>query len=321
MMPNRYSIKNLIKLIRNPKKHSTHIKNEPFRIFWEINNFLWENMFSEGEDFMNNDWDNLIILDACRYDFFREFNYIDGVLERKFSKGSNSGEFTRANFAGKELYDTVYITANPVWGRNDKKVFHYFEFLNEEWDKELKTVPPNEVKSKTIEAKENFPNKRIMAHFMQPHNPYIGEKGKRFREKHGEPYPDQSITEDTVEHIGEGKHPELIQDDVLTKQKLEEFYIENLEIVLEEVNELTEILDGKTVITADHGELLLEKPLPFSERKFGHPSIATRKLREVPWLTVDFDERRQITPESPIKKDNTEKNIINDRLESLGYKM
>lgn len=37
----------------------------------------------EFQNVMNQDWDNLIILDGCRYDLFEEINTISGDLEKK----------------------------------------------------------------------------------------------------------------------------------------------------------------------------------------------------------------------------------------------
>ena len=45
---------------------------------------------NDGTHIMDEDWDNLIILDACRYDLFEEVNTIDGTLESRISLGSAS---------------------------------------------------------------------------------------------------------------------------------------------------------------------------------------------------------------------------------------
>ena len=66
-------------------------------------------------------FDNLIILDACRYDLFeaeiKNFN-IKGKLEYRISRGSNTGYFLRENFEHKDLQpilkEIIYITANPL---------------------------------------------------------------------------------------------------------------------------------------------------------------------------------------------------------------
>jgi hypothetical protein len=53
---------------------------------------------------MQEDWDNLIILDACRYGAFERNNTIPGALEYRFSRGSMTGEFF------EEISRTLNIT-------------------------------------------------------------------------------------------------------------------------------------------------------------------------------------------------------------------
>ena len=63
---------------------------------------------------MQEDWDYLIILDACRYDYFEKFygQYLSGKLEKRLSLGSSTREWRDRNFTGK-YDDTIYISANP----------------------------------------------------------------------------------------------------------------------------------------------------------------------------------------------------------------
>ena len=65
-----------------------------------------------------------------------------------------------------------------------------------------------------------------------------------------------------------------------------EAYESNLEYVLNELEEVLPFLEGETVITADHGEIL--------QGKYGfvnHPKdVFLKELREVPWFTVDQNE-------------------------------
>jgi len=65
-----------------------------------------------GVNFMGEDWDNLLVLDACRYDIFATENSIAGRLEKRCSKASPTVHFLRTNVDGADLTDTVYVTAN-----------------------------------------------------------------------------------------------------------------------------------------------------------------------------------------------------------------
>jgi hypothetical protein len=64
-------------------------------------------------------------------------------------------------------------------------------------------------------------------------------------------------------------------------QKIKEHYIENLKIALKNVAWLVEQLDGKIIITSDHGEALGENGL------WGHaPKKDLPVLKTVPWFEV-----------------------------------
>ena len=107
---------------------------------------------------------------------------------------------------------------------------------------------------------------------------------------------------------------------------LERQYEKNLRIVLECVQELLDYLQGKIVVTADHGELLGENG------QFFHPGFENRqfeesrhkKLIEIPWLEITRDQPNTIIPatidfrESEILSEEDEEIII-DRLKALGY--
>jgi len=74
----------------------------------------FDKMSNDGINFMDEDWDNCIIIDACRYDTFKEKNTIPGDLKARRSKGSSTFEVFEKNFQNSTHHDTVYITANPV---------------------------------------------------------------------------------------------------------------------------------------------------------------------------------------------------------------
>ncbi|OYR52729.1 hypothetical protein DJ73_10100, partial [Halorubrum sp. Ea1] len=106
------------------------------------------------------DWDDLIILDACRYDQFERLHSLPGELEPRISVGSATPEFLERTFAGERRFDTVYVTANPMYRHVGLDgVFHA-------------------VVEATRAAREAYPNKRVLTHFMQPHYPFLGETGE-----------------------------------------------------------------------------------------------------------------------------------------------
>jgi len=72
---------------------------------------------------------------------------------------------------------------------------------------------------------------------------------------------------------------------IVGKKGLKKAYLDNLHIVLKNAQALCEKLDGKTIITSDHGELLGEKGL------YGHgpPLPRHEKLLTVPWFILNKD--------------------------------
>ena len=69
-----------------------------------------------GINMYDEDWDNLIILDACRADLFEETIYdyeLGGNYSTKRTNGSGSVEFLQKTFRGRDCSDTVYVTAKP----------------------------------------------------------------------------------------------------------------------------------------------------------------------------------------------------------------
>ena len=141
---------------------------------------------------VDGDWDNLIILDACRYDAFTEVNWLEGNLEQRYAVASNTTHFLMKNFVGEKLYDTIQLTANPKGGKleneySNNRIFYKTISMMDKWDRETQTVLPEEMVEKAIEVHEKYPNKRLVMHFVQPHLPYIGEKAAEMRKELGRP--------------------------------------------------------------------------------------------------------------------------------------
>lgn len=100
-------------------------------------------MRNKGVQIMQEDWDNLVILDACRYDMFEKLNNIEGKLEHRVSRGSSTTEFMLRNFQGNAFKDTVYVTANPLVNYDVPKSFlKIVPVWKYGWDEGLGTVLP-----------------------------------------------------------------------------------------------------------------------------------------------------------------------------------
>ena len=330
MIPDRYNKENLFRTVRDPSIAINEVKRQIENISHIPQKIWFKRKYGPEIDMMDQDWDYLIILDAGRYDSFEEINNIDGNLKKVVSKGSHSLEFCERNFKGRKFYDTIYVTANGYGAQTTEDVFHDLIFTDEYQSVSKEDIlhsssegmAPQTVYNAARDSYEKYPNKRMIIHFMQPHDPYFGPTAKELRKR---------VEEDGLKVIS--RDPEKIEKyDVndtnvvatlaeaarkgyISNSELKEIYNENLEVVLEYVRKLTDILDGKIVITADHGELLGERDI------IGHPnSRYFKELRQVPWLIVDSERRPEITveqPETPVEIDN---NIIEKRLKALGYR-
>lgn len=271
---------------------------------------------------MDEDWDNLILLDACRYDMFKDLSHLDGNLNSRISKGSATPEFLEANFANRIFHDTVYVTANPMYRlKNLEGTFHaIIDVWNNNWDDELNTVHPDSMVEATMYAYERYPNKRIFAHFMQPHYPFIGDAGQKLEDHSGYEATYRRV-QDEESHRDAPTVWELLRQGRVSKQEAWEAYNENLEIVLPHVERLISGFDGRTVVTSDHGNMLGEYIIPFPKKLYGHPEgIHTKKLVKVPWLVREKGNRKEVTIEETGKSpDQDVSKEVSARLSDLGY--
>jgi len=234
---------------------------------------------NDGVYVMKEDWDNLIILDACRYDLFVKTNWLEGNLEKKISRGSHTYMFLKENFSGY-YPDTVYVSANPfIW--DFRNSFYQIIYID--------TVSPKIFSEYVSKMNRIYSNKRLIVHFLQPHHPFIGET--------------------KIEDIGqENKNPYyLFAKGKIKESTIREAYKDNLKAVLPSVKKLVDELAGKTVITADHGEAFGAK-IPFWPVKiYGHSGPRIKELIEVPWLIIEKTPRKKI-----IKGEKRQKPLIID---------
>jgi len=310
-----YSLPDIIDAIRNP-----------YKIVREMNvlyhtRLHYHNYNPDGVDVLKEDWDNLILLDACRYEEFKDYHTLPGKLEKRESRGTHSREFVRGNFTDRKAHDTVVVSANGYYKKlaedHNIDLHDMIIVLEDEEDRPTdwpevyrgRVIPPQAVTEKAIEAAERYPNKRLIVHYMQPHKPYIGPEGV---EKFGE------VPEPLWASMRSGEYD-------VTDEDLHEVYVENLNIVLEEVEVLMDELVGKTVVSGDHGELLGENQFPLPISTYGHPQgVYIPELTQVPWLEYEDGPRKEIISEEPsgtteVSEDEMEK--VDERLEKLGYKV
>jgi len=264
-----------------------------------------------GVDVFEEDWDNLILLDACRYDYFEQYHDLPGDLETRTSRGGATYEFVRANFSGRTLHDVVYVTTNSWYVRLREELGSELHdvidlHLDPEakyHDDEFKIVMPDTLAETAREAADRYPEKRLLIHYIQPHHPFVGPTGR--------------------EHFS---HPSSALGEVFdaaesaTIETLRRAYRENVEIAVGSVAELLPNLAGKTVVSADHGEMLGERHDYLPMRDIGHhEGIYNEPLTTVPWHVIEGDRRRRIVAEPPRERQDVDAGHIEDRLADLGY--
>ena len=217
----------------------------------------------KGIKVMEEEWDYLIILDACRYDAFKTGNFLKGKLEKRISSGSGTPDWLQNNFT--DYYDdVVYVSANafvsPIkeLGNFDSSE-HFFKlvpvYMTDNVDAGVPT--PEEVTEAAIDTAKRYPHKRMIIHYVQPHDPFIGKP---------------RITAEDVNDKYE----------YFNRKDSWEAYLGNLKRALKAVEKLVKKLKGNIVITADHGDMFGEWGL---HRHYD--GIYFKKLVEVPWFIIN----------------------------------
>jgi len=291
-LPDHFTYKNIKKALEDP----VVVARELNRIYY-TKGYRKKN---NGVDILDQDWDNLIILDACRFDMMQASWNREEEVKSVYSKGSDTVEFLLANFKDKSLLDTVYATANPQFHRHKDIINATFHDVipvweGENWNPQKGTIPPKIMTQHIMEAEDKYPNKKIIGHYLQPHFPPTN------------PVTDFFSTNGNEErwNIWDRK---LLKSTNISVEEIWQEYINNLQNCLPFVLEVISYLDGKSVITADHGNAVGERSYPIPYREWGHPrGIYIDPLVRVPWIECDYDTRKSI------KKDQSETEM--DRLD------
>jgi hypothetical protein len=299
---------NILHLVRdgvsNPKKALQIIRFEMEIALRKANQYYHTAVGNgDGNRIMDRDWDTCILLDACRYDYFQQESPYDNFkLSKEVSVGTDSKEFIKTVFSDREFHDTVYVTGNPFVSLLERDTFHDI-VIDDTWDVGNSQATPTQVTEAALKAHEEYPNKRIIVHYMQPHFPVHHPDFTHINEY---------ITYRKSQHWPVG----------ISRAELRDGYRANLNYVLSHVTELIDDISGKAVITSDHGEMLGERAAPIPVRIYNHfEDLYVSELLDVPWLEVEGENRRNIHAEPPVESiDTQESDEITNRLEALGYR-
>lgn len=270
----------------------------------------------DGVSVVNEDWDNLLVLDACRADLFESVADLTAFDEyhRIVSNASNTTPWTRKNFAGRSLGDTVYVTGNPVTSKVAPNAFHELrEIWTDGYHPDHHTILPEAVVEGTLQASNDHGDKRIVAHFVQPHMPFVPRPDLIYR-THWRPGEVEGPEADPPMNIWHA-----LELGEVTRAEVWDGYKSNLEYVLEEAIGLARDLPGRSVIMSDHGNMLGERTFP-PVRVYGHPpGLRAPELVGVPWAVVDSGDRPEIVRETANSRSEYGTHAIKQRLHELGY--
>ena len=214
-------------------------------------------------------WDYLIVLDACRFDYFKE--EWNGECQEVESPSFKTIFWLKEMFPGKYPF-TVY-SANPLVNSLGKsfggyKASEHFDKIVDLWDfgwsDHFNTVLPSTVYSYSKQAKP-----RSIIWFLQPHMPHLDWASNPELKK---------LNPSLIG--GEGKEYWNYVKDNMSFDDIKQAYRSNLREALKSVEKLVACLNGKVVVTSDHGELLGEYG------QFGHIYGDVPELRKVPWVEM-----------------------------------
>jgi hypothetical protein len=214
------------------------------------------------------------------------------------------------NFDGKDTGDGLPQTPERIYQYYRGYVpANHFKDLEEvwrqEWNDDLRVCPPEPVTKRAITRATS--DSKIVAHYFQPHAPFIGEKRPSIeRENSSFNDPNVKIDSDVWQEAKNGN---------ISRSGLRTYYKSNLRRVLAAVANLVQNTDfDRYVIIGDHGEALGEY------EKFAH-SIEHPYVSVVPWATVS--NIKSTAPrmwEQTENKDNNDEEITTrKRLKDLGY--
>lgn len=321
ILPDRYNRENLFRIVRDPTLFLAEARNIRRSVARIYQNIVFRLTHGKPFDIMAEEWDSLIILDACRDDFYREQTPFSEPVETRLSRGSETPEFFENNFDGTQYHDTVYISPNPYIPTLEDNTFHAVVPLLDEWDDEWGTVHPKAVSEAARKARAEYPEKRLIIHYMQPHAPHTGSTARELRETTPLQGWDRYHVVDGQSEINDGVSIwTLAKRGDITLETLRQSYRETLDIVLEDVADLVTGLDGRTVVTADHGEMLGERLIPFGPREYAHTyGLLTEQLRCVPWQVVSDADRREVSSDPPRERQEMTTEETERRLRALGY--
>lgn len=295
-----------------------------------------------GTSVFDNDWDLLIVLDACRVDALEEvssdFEFLNTEqIESRWSVGSTSKEWINQTFVNEyseDLKNTAYITGNGFGYdlRDPDRKNKYVEFEDTwigEHPRVQKILPDGLIEESDLglldglwgnpDRPQDAENERLPA-TITDHTIWVGRHTDHDRviSHYMQPHAPLYASADSYTNLKDyERNPFAELKKGESKATVWEAYLENLRFVLSNIEILLSNFDGeKVVITADHGELFGEWGL------YSHPAgVPHPALRRVPWVEITATDLGTHSPDVG-EEEVIERKIdraAEESLKALGY--
>lgn len=266
-----------------------------------------------GTPIYDLDWDLLIVLDTCRVDALAavagEYDFLPETIPAIRSVGSKTREWMTNTFTEEyadEVANTGYITFN---GHSDELLTASdFEYLGEvwrtHWEIDLGGVPPRPITDYTIATGRASDPEYLIAHYKQPHQPYVHLDGF-----------DPTNRQDDTANDRSGVFGALIEGK-FSREEIWDAYLDELRWALDDVEILLDNIDADQVaITADHGECFGEWGV------YGHHGcMLVPELVQVPYVDgISATDHGEHEPDVALAESEKTQDV-DDQLRALGYK-
>jgi hypothetical protein len=258
------------------------------------------------------EWDLLVVLDTCRVDALAavadEYEFLPSEIRSVRSVGSKTSEWMKNTFTDRyaeEMADTAYVTFNAHSDDllDPGEFAHLGEVWRSHWNAEMGGVPPRPVTDHAIAAGRELCPEYLVAHYKQPHQPYV----------HLEGLDPTNHREDATNDRG-GVFGALIEGE-FSREEIWQAYLDELRWALDDVGLLLENVDADRVaITADHGECFGEWGV------YGHHGcVLIPELVEVPFVEgISARDSSDYDPGVSLAADH-ETEDVHEQLRALGY--
>jgi len=238
-------------------------------------------------DLLRGDWRKIVVMDAFRFDVFKQLWEEEGCpgrLREVWSAGCDTGVWINNTFNAGVFDDAVLVSNTPVYWKPHYRrllprlrraigLWRKWRTVNT-WGNSWRGILGNtEVLGEALAISSEYGGDcRLLIHTIPPHLPYVTEEGLRFLERLKTPVSDGVVNALTNYGNKNGW------------SYLRKLYTDSARQALRQILDAEWLYcDGGFTVTADHGELIGEL------NTYGHPTRSRRHpvLRRVPWLELE----------------------------------